>query len=61
MIEYVAIAEMCQVFQCLPDPGGLLDQNPGLMNRLAIVYKAQADKDKLNQEIEEKRSLRTGS
>ena len=48
---------MCQAFQCLPDAGGLLDQDSTLMQKIAIVYSAQQEKEKLEQEIEAKRPI----
>lgn len=37
---------MCQHFSCLPQAGGVLDQDPLIMELLMIVARARAEKEK---------------
>jgi hypothetical protein len=39
---------MCQAFNCLPKPGGVLDQDWLLIEGMQYVLKAQADKQELD-------------
>jgi len=41
----IQIDAMCEAFNCLPGPGGLLDQDPYLIEGLFIVRAAKAEKN----------------
>jgi len=52
--KLVEIASMCRTFNCLPGPGGLLQQDHSLMISMAFVVEAQHERE----ELEQKRGAR---
>jgi hypothetical protein len=47
---FVRIAVMCQRFNCLPGPGGVLEQDAYIMMGVGIALDALAEKQKLEQD-----------
>lgn len=40
----IELATMCEIFHCLPGPGGLLDQDPLLLDMMRTVMQAKGEK-----------------
>lgn len=53
-----ALAESCEVFGCLPNDGGLLDQDPYLIEGMKRVMAGRAKHFKRKQEQEAKNAAR---
>lgn len=44
--RYIELTNMCQLFHCLPNEGGLLDQDHFNVLAMAVVLEARADREK---------------
>lgn len=54
---YIELYDMCQAFNCLPRAGGMLDQDPSLMQALRMVGVARfelEERDRVMKEAEAK-------
>jgi len=52
VLMFVSIAHMCRRFNCLPGPGGLLEQDGYIMMGVAIAMDAIHEKEKREQKDE---------
>ncbi len=52
----INITNTCQAFNCLPSPGGLLDQDSYLVHGMQLVLEAQAERQKMDQEKAERKA-----
>lgn len=50
----IQITSMCRIFHCLPNPGGLLQQDPYLVDGMSYVVEAMNERE----ELEQKRGAR---
>jgi len=41
----ISMASLCKQFNALPGPGGILDQDPYLIDGMSMVYEAVAEKE----------------
>lgn len=55
VVEAIEIAVLCQEFHCLPDAGGLFDQDSYRMWQIELVTAAQAERAKLERQKLEKK------
>jgi len=46
----IELASMCEIFHCLPNAGGLLDQDPLVMRMIREVVLARAEKSEAEQQ-----------
>jgi hypothetical protein len=45
----IELTSMCEIFHCLPGPGGLLDQDPKLLYMMREVIFAKGEKSKVDE------------
>jgi hypothetical protein len=57
----IEINALCQTYNALPRPGGILDQPALLMRGLLMVAAAQQEKAELEQQRSEQRAARSSS
>ena len=50
------LTSLCQKLRCLPGPGGLLDQDSYLVDRMKAVLIAQAEKDEVDRKQMEQKA-----
>jgi len=54
VMQLVKLTSLCRILNCLPGPGGLLQQDPYLVDGMAFVIEAMNEKE----EMEQKRGSR---
>jgi hypothetical protein len=55
-VEWIRIAYMCRKVRCLPDAGGIFDQDPLHLMRLQVVFEEFDKKEQDDLEAEKHKS-----
>ena len=61
MASLINITNLCQIFHCLPYPGGLMDQPPRIVSAMqAVVEAQQVRRERERQEEEHAQKVERG-